>query len=101
MAKKNQFPPGDGPFHFRVKLEADTNSEAAAVRPPFDVPDGVVVLDVRHDASSTAARQGQTHWMAPEASEFDRRTGAWSDPDRYDRWLREQGYGRRDTDSNS
>ena len=74
---------------------------ALAPRPPFDVPDGVVVLDVRHDASSTAARQGQTHWMAPEASEFDRRTGAWSDPDRYDRWLREQGYGRRDTDSNS
>jgi hypothetical protein len=38
MPKKNQFTPGDGPFKFRVKLEADSNSEAAAVRPPFDVP---------------------------------------------------------------
>ena len=72
---------------------------ALAPRPPFDVPDGVVVLDVGHDASSTAARQGQIHWMAPEASEFDRRTGAWSDPNRYDRWLRGQGYGRRDSGS--
>src|SRR6266446_3522414 len=38
MPKKNQFTPGDGPFQFRVKLEADDKSEAAAVRPPFDVP---------------------------------------------------------------
>jgi hypothetical protein len=38
MAKKNQFTPGDGPFEFRVKLEGDSKSDAAAVRPPFDVP---------------------------------------------------------------
>ncbi|MCU1305899.1 MAG: hypothetical protein JWN45_594 [Acidobacteriaceae bacterium] len=38
MATKNQFAPGDGPFEFRVKLEGDTKSDAAAVRPPFDVP---------------------------------------------------------------
>ncbi|MCU1309481.1 MAG: hypothetical protein JWO20_606 [Candidatus Angelobacter sp.] len=38
MATKNQFTPGDGPFKFRVKLEGDTKSDAAAVRPPFDVP---------------------------------------------------------------
>ena len=65
-----------------------------APRPPFDVPNGVLLLDVRHDASSSAVREGQTHWMAPEAADFDRRTGAWSDADRYERWLREQGYGR-------
>ena len=74
---------------------------AVAPRPPFDVPDGVVVLDVSHDASSTAVRQGRTDWMAPEATDFDRRTGAWSDPDRYDRWVRGQGYGRSTDLSNS
>ena len=67
---------------------------ALAPRPPFDVPDRVVVLDVSHDASSSAVREGRTDWMAAEAAEFDRRTGAWSDPRRYDYWLREQGYGR-------
>ena len=59
-----------------------------APRPPFPVPDGVAVLDVNHDASSTAVREGRLEWMAPEALEFDRETGAWSDPERYDAWLR-------------
>ena len=86
----------DGSTEARDAALARLPVVALAPRPPFDVPDGVVVLDVGHDASSTAARQGQTHWMAPEASEFDRRTGAWSDPDRYDRWLRGPGYGHRD-----
>jgi cytidyltransferase-like protein len=63
---------------------------AVAPRPPFDVPDGVVLLGVSHDASSTAVRDGRTDWMAPEASEFDRRTGAWTDAARYDEWLRRQ-----------
>ena len=63
---------------------------AVAPRPPFDVPDGVVVLDVSHEASSTAVRDGQTEWMAPEAAAFDRQTGAWSDVDRYDNWLETQ-----------
>jgi len=61
---------------------------ALAPRPPLDVPVGVVVLDVSHEASSTAVRDGRTDWMAPEAAEFDQLTGAWSDPDRYDAWLR-------------
>jgi len=38
MAKKADFEPGDGPFHFRVKLEGADNMEVAAMRPPFDVP---------------------------------------------------------------
>lgn len=35
------------------------------------------------EASSTAARAGRRSWMAPEAEAFDRRTGAWSEPERY------------------
>jgi hypothetical protein len=61
---------------------------AIAPRPPCVVPDGVVVLDVSHDASSTAVREGRTDWMAPEAAEFDRLSGAWSDAERYEEWLR-------------
>ena len=61
---------------------------AVAPRPPFEVPDGVVVLNVNHDASSTAVREGRAGWMAPEALDFDRASGAWSDPERYARWLR-------------
>ena len=38
MPKKDDFKPGDGPFRFRVKLEGVEGNEAAAVRPPFDVP---------------------------------------------------------------
>jgi hypothetical protein len=64
---------------------------ALAPRPPFDVPPGVIELNVTHEASSTAVRDGRHEWMAPEAAEFDTRTGAWSDADRYDRWLAQQG----------
>jgi len=66
---------------------------AIAPRPPFDVPDGAFALDVSHDASSTAVRDGRTDWMAEEAAEFDRRTGAWSDAERYDAWLQTQEEG--------
>ena len=58
-----------------------------APRPPAAVPHDVAVLDVMHDASSTGVRDGRHEWMAPEAAEFDRATGAWSDPERYERWL--------------
>ena len=40
--------------------------------------------------SSTQARGGDLTVMVPEAAEFDRLSGAWTDPDRYDRWLRER-----------
>ena len=63
---------------------------ALAPRPPVEIPGEVLVLDVRHDASSTAVREGRTDWMAPEAAEFDRHSGAWSDAERYDQWLRER-----------
>lgn len=55
-----------------------------------DVPAGAVVLDVPADlaaVSATGARDGRLDWMAPEARAFDERTGAWSDADRYDRWV--------------
>src|SRR5262245_7651500 len=38
MGKKNEFEPGDGPFEFRVKLQGVDGMDAAALRPPFDVP---------------------------------------------------------------
>jgi hypothetical protein len=44
--------------------------------------------DVHLDVSATAARAGRTDWMATEAAEFDQRTGAWTDAERYRRWLR-------------
>lgn len=37
--------------------------------------------------SSTRARGGDVHLMAPAARAFDEVTGAWTDPDRYDVWL--------------
>jgi hypothetical protein len=37
--------------------------------------------------SSSGARGGQWEWMAPEAAAFDRESGAWSDPVRYEQWL--------------
>jgi nicotinate-nucleotide adenylyltransferase len=61
---------------------------ALAPRPPAETPGEVLVLDVRHDASSTAVRKGRTDWMAPEAAAFDMLSGAWSDAERYDDWLR-------------
>jgi len=44
--------------------------------------------DMHLDVSATEARSGRTDWMAPEAAEFDARTGAWTDSERYRRWLR-------------
>jgi nicotinic acid mononucleotide adenylyltransferase len=45
------------------------------------------LADVHLEISATGARGGRTDWMAAEAAEFDARTGAWSDPARYRRWL--------------
>jgi len=61
-----------------------------APRPPAVVPGNVTVLDVSHAASSTAVREGRREWMAPEAAAFDEATGAWSDVERYERWLAER-----------
>lgn len=62
---------------------------AIADRPPL-VPPEAHRLEIDAgigDVSSTAAREGSAHHMTPAAAAFDRRTGAWSDPDRYDRWI--------------
>ncbi|MGH9068018.1 MAG: hypothetical protein ACRD0J_11125, partial [Acidimicrobiales bacterium] len=47
----------------------------------------ILEVPAAEGVSSTGARAGRRAWMAPEAREFDRRTGAWSDADRYRRWL--------------
>jgi hypothetical protein len=61
-----------------------------APRPPFPMPTPVpgrvhplTLPEGLSEVSSTAARSGSREWMAAEAAEFDERTGAWSDPDRY------------------
>jgi len=61
-----------------------------APRPPFPqpapVPERVQPLSISDElfeVSSTAVRAGRREWMAAEAAEFDERTGAWSDPQRY------------------
>jgi len=56
-----------------------------------DLPPHATLLDLPAtvaSASSTAARSSEMSWMATEAAAFDTLTGAWSDPDRYDRWRR-------------
>lgn len=67
---------------------------AIAPRPPLEVPADLVLEVEDHfaDVSSSRARAGARELMVPEAAEFDRRTGAWTDPDRYERWL--EGIGR-------
>lgn len=63
---------------------------AVAPRPPHRAP-AELLLDVHDDhaeVSSTAVRDGGAHhWMAAEAETFAARTGAWVDPERYERWL--------------
>jgi hypothetical protein len=50
-------------------------------------PQHALAVAPEHEpVSSSAVRAGSHDWMSPAAAEFDRRTGAWSDPARYDRW---------------
>jgi len=63
---------------------------AVAPRPGWTVPAGVVALDVdpaHGDVSSTAVRSGTHDWLTTEAAAFAAETGAWVEPERYDRWL--------------
>ncbi|MDH4148476.1 MAG: hypothetical protein OEY23_25255 [Acidimicrobiia bacterium] len=62
---------------------------AVAPRPPHPAPAELLldVDDTFHSVSSTAVRNGEVLHMLAEAAAFDRRTGAWSDPERYERWL--------------
>jgi len=66
---------------------------AIAPRPPLEVPPELLleVEDRYADMSSSRARAGARDQMVPEAAEFDRRTGAWTDPARYERWLEDAG----------
>lgn len=62
---------------------------AIAPRPPLDVPQRWA-LDVPAEhagVSSTAVRSGAREWMSPAAAAFDKLTGAWTEPSRYERWL--------------
>lgn len=67
---------------------------AIAARPPHGCP-AELVLDLPDwvsAVSSTQARTADPALMAPEAARFDAETGAWTDPARYEAWLRgEQG----------
>ena len=72
---------------------ADLPELAIARRAPFVVPpQHALDLDATHErVSSTAARLGVRAWMCAEAADFDDRTGAWTDPPRYERWLIDSG----------
>ena len=62
---------------------------AIAPRDGIDVPDHLE-LDVGPGivgVSSTAAREGTLAHMCDAARRFDRQTGAWTDPDRYEQWI--------------
>ncbi len=60
---------------------------AIVARPPFNVPPDseLAIAPDLQAVSSSEARQGRPEWMTAAARAFDRSTGAWSDPDRYER----------------
>ena len=84
------------PFDRRVVIPVDARDDALrrlpevalAPRPPHAIPAGMALELPDHfgAVSSSAVRAGSHHWMVPEAAEFDRRSGAWSDLERYRRW---------------
>lgn len=58
-----------------------TDPPADRIMPPELVPPGIETV------SSSRARAGEVHLMAPAARRFAEETGAWVDPERYDRWV--------------
>jgi hypothetical protein len=77
----------------RDKAVARLPMVGVAPRPPFPLPAAAdlrgEVLEIPGDhgaVSSSAVRAGSRQWMAPEAADFDVRTGAWTDVARYERW---------------
>lgn len=83
----------------RVEWYGDANARDAAIaalppvaiapRPPHRTPTELLleVDDGFHTVSSSEAREGAVDLMLPAARDFARRTGAWLDPDRYERWV--------------
>jgi hypothetical protein len=57
-------------------------------RPQWQGAAELLVGPEHHLVSSSAVRDGRREWMLAEAADFDARTGAWSDPERYRRWRR-------------
>jgi nicotinic acid mononucleotide adenylyltransferase len=73
-------------------LVAPRSPHAVPAVPASEGAGHVVVLpiDTSHDdTSSSAARAGAVELMVAAAADFDRRTGAWTDPGRYEAWLQE------------
>lgn len=63
---------------------------AVVARDGLDIPEDLrlhVAEDRTEGVSSTLARSGATELMTEAARAFADRTGAWLDPERYDRWL--------------
>ncbi len=62
---------------------------ALAPRPPHPIPahQALPLRDDLLEISSSAVRAGRVEWMTDAAARFDRATGAWTDHDRYRRWL--------------
>jgi Cytidylyltransferase-like len=80
----------DGSIEARDTAIAGLPELAIAARPPLEVPAALrldLAAEVVADVSSTAARGGRIELMAPAARRFAQETGAWIDPDRYERWL--------------
>lgn len=63
---------------------------AVAARGDDPVPDEcrLVVPDHLGTISSSSARSGAIAQMTDAARTFDEQTGAWTDPQRYERWIR-------------
>lgn len=84
---------GDDPAA-RDRAIARLPTVAVVPRDGLDLPDGLVldvVPDLVEGVSSTRARSGDLDLMTPAARRFAERSGAWIDPDRYERWLGSDG----------
>jgi phosphopantetheine adenylyltransferase len=73
----------------RDRALAELPTVAIAPRPPHQVPAAqlLAVAPELGAISSTLARSGRRDLMTPAAARFDELSGAWSEPDRYERWL--------------
>ena len=74
---------------------APRSPAAGGPQEPAHVPTGVLVVELdlhpsHRSVSATSVRSGRVEWMVAEAATFADRTGAWSDPDRYARWRRDE-----------